>query len=77
MLITGESEALGARGLMWNRQAGRETEYSVINGIRAVWTGYYQSRGGEGTESHRRADRFLLYSCENQMRYVCAIGYKW
>lgn len=68
MLITEESEALGAHGLMWKRQAGREAEYSVISDVRAVWTGCYQSRGREGTESDSRADRFSLYSCESQMR---------
>lgn len=57
MLITGKSEALGVLGLMWKRQAGRETEYSVISDVREVWTGYYQSRGCEGTECGSRVDR--------------------
>lgn len=36
MLITEESEALGAHGLMWKRHAGREAEYSVINDVSSV-----------------------------------------
>lgn len=61
MLITGESETLGTQGPMWKGKAGRDTESGMTHDVRAMWTGYYQSRRCEGTASGSRVDSRCIF----------------